>query len=162
MEIKLPDITANVHFMWDMSPKDYDKLMTPLSETMNDISDYMGAVFFGNIKLEFIRNDISGIGCNCFEYAAEDYPGQAYSYLEDGTPYEERYYFGDELFVPDLETAVKTDLPTFEDFAENIEHQIINLLERFSELLPSAIFQTIPDKWYPCGHPYKVTIVREA
>ena len=162
MDIQIHNVTASVHFMWDMPEKNYEDMLSALPADPCDTSDYMGAVFFGNIKIEFIRNDVAGLYCNCFEYNAEDVPGNAYYYLEDGTPYEERYALGDAIRLPDISSADRSKLPSFQTFAEDIENQIIVLLNQYSEFIPSAIFQTIPDKWYPCDHKYKVSIVRES
>lgn len=162
MNINLHNTTKSVHFMWDMPEKNYKDMLAPLPEESCDTSDYMGAVFFGNIKLEFIRNDVAGLYCNCFEYDVEDTPDNAYSYLEDGTPYEERYVFGDEILLPDIQNAEPSKLPSFQTFAEDIEHQIVAMLGKYTDLISPATYKTVPDKWYPCGHPYKVTVVREA
>ena len=138
-----------------MHQKEFDALFAPLPERMQDISDYCGAVFFGNLKLEFIRNDVAGGYFNLFEYGAEDVPGHAYSYLEDGTPYEERDPYPTVEF-PDLENMKPEDRPTFTAFAENIEKCILRLLKETPDLIPAAIMPTDPNKWYPCDHPYKV------
>ena len=52
MDINLHGITGSVHFMWDMPGKNYGDMMAPLPEEMHDMTDYMGAVFFGNFKLD--------------------------------------------------------------------------------------------------------------
>ena len=99
---------TSIHFMWDMNQKALDAALAPLPEHPIDVSDYMGAVFFGKFKLEFIRNDVAGCYCNLFEYGAEDEPGRAYAYLEDGTPYEERYPIGDAICIPDINTLTNS------------------------------------------------------
>ena len=144
---------TNIHFMWDLNQDALDTMLSPLPEHPIDMCDYMGAVFFGKFKLEFIRNDVAGVYCNLFEYDAEDDPGYAYSYLENGVPYEERYPASNEVFAPDIHT--------FDEFAKDIEHQIAMMLEKHPEFIQGATEQINPNDWYPCNHPYKVTITRE-
>ena len=143
----------NINFKWDLSQDAFNAMRSPLPENPNDVSDYMGSVFFGKFKLEFIRNDVAGIYCNLFEYGAEDDPGYAYSYLENGVPYEERYPASDGIITPDIDS--------FDDFAEDIERQILAMIDKHPDFIPSATQQIDPNDWYPCNHPYKVTITRE-
>lgn len=154
MDINMHGTTGTIRFLWDMNQKSIDTMYAPLPSNPIDVSDYMGAVFFGKYKLEFILNDIAGVYCNLFEYGAEDDPGHAYEYLEDGTPYEERYPVSDEI--------VKPDDRTFTDFAADVERQIVLMLDRHPEFIPSALEYVDPNSWYPCNHPYKVTVTRES
>jgi len=147
--------TGLVRFMWDMCPAEYDDLFRPLPEHMHDLSEYDGAVFFGNFKLEFIKNDTAGVYCNLFQYGTEDEPGRAYAYLEDGTPYEERYPESDEITTPD--PAGVACRPTFDVFADGIEQQVFGLLSRHPEFIPAATVDTDPDKWYPSGAAYTIS-----
>ena len=162
MDINLHGITGQINFKWDMLPREYDAMFEPLPAAYHDLSDYIGAVFFGKLKLEFIRNDVAGIYCNLFEYDADDGDGNAYAYLEDGTPYEERYEIGDAIRTPDLRDG-QINRPEFTAFAEDIERQIIALLDEHPEYIKSALGPTDPNKWYPCDHPYHIDeITREA
>ena len=154
MNINMNGITGSIHFMWDLNQSALDTMLAPLPEDPIDVSDYMGAVFFGKFKLEFIRNDVAGIYCNLFEYDAEDDPGHAYGYLEDGTPYEERYPVSDEIHP--------RNLPTLEAFTDDIDRQILLVLNNHPDLISSALHQISPNDWYPCNHPYTVTITQEA
>lgn len=153
MNINMNGSTKSICFMWDLDQNKLDEMLAPLPDKPNDMSDYMGAVFFGKFKLEFIRNDVAGVYCNLFEYGAEDDPGYAYNYLENGIPYEERYPATHEVFAPDIHS--------FNDFAKDIENQIIMMLDKNPEFIPSATQQINPNDWYPCNHPYKVTVTRE-
>ena len=140
-----------VRFMWDMDDARYTELFA-VPESAVDVCNYCGAVFFGDLKLEFIRNDISGIYCNVFQYGAEDISENAYGYLSDGTPYEERNPLADEI--------IPTQCNSFAEFAADIEIQVLRLLPDYPDLIPVASAQTDPDKWYPGSHPYHVNITR--
>lgn len=144
----------SVRFQWDLNNKNFNAMLEPLPDHPIDECYYMGAVFFGNFKLEFVRNDVAGIYCNLFEYAAEDDPDHAYGYLEDGTPYEERYPISDEINTPDLNTLVRR--PSFTEFAEGIERQINEMLNRHPEFIESASVNMDPNNWYPCNHSYHI------
>ena len=154
MNINMHNTTGSIHFMWDLSQDAFNKMAAPIPNHGNDVSDYMGSVFFGKFKLEFICNDIAGVYCNMFEYGAEDNPDSAYSYLDDGTPYEERYPISDEIYPQAFSS--------FDSFAADIEEQIIDVLDKHPDLIPVAMQPTVTDEWYPCGHPYKPTITRVA
>ena len=134
----------NVQFMWDMNNTEFKHLFNPPPDDYaNDINEYDGAVFFGDFKLEFIKNDISGCYCNLFQYGATNELGSAYAYLEDGTPYEERYPESDEVKIPHRRA--------FEHFAEIVEKSVIDLLNNHPEYIEYAIEPTSPTKWYPDG-----------
>ena len=150
--------TYQINFKWDMQQDGFNTLFAPLPEKAQDVCDYCGAVFFGNMKLEFIRNDVAGGYLNLFERCAEDMPGGAYGYLEDGIPYEERDPYPTVDF-PDLENMKPEDRPSFDTFTKGIEDNIILLLKDNPDLIPAATVPTDPNKWYPCDHPYKVTNV---
>ena len=154
MNINIHNITGSVHFMWDLKQDSLDAMAAPLPDHPIDTSDYMGAVFFGKFKLEFILNDVAGTYSNLFELGAEDEPGHAYYYLEDGTPYEQRDSLNDEIRIHGTNNL--------EEFAEDIERQIIQLLEKHPDYITVAMQPTEPTRWYPCNHPYKVTITRVA
>ena len=156
MNIMMKDGTEyTVTFKWDMLPAEYSDLFAPIPDNPCELTDYCGAVFFGNFKLEFIRNEAYGGYRNLFQYGAEDIPGSAYSYLEDGTPYEDRDALADQITLPE-------GVP-FDTFAAHIENQICGLLCRYPELIAAATVPTVPDKWYPCDHPYQIDeITREA
>ena len=132
MNINIHNITGSVHFMWDLKQDSLDAMAAPLPDHPIDTSDYMGAVFFGKFKLEW----------------------HAYYYLEDGTPYEQRDSLNDEIRIHGTNNL--------EEFAEDIERQIIQLLEKHPDYITVAMQPTEPTRWYPCNHPYKVTITRVA
>lgn len=135
-------LTSEITFRWDMTEEEFRTIhdATP-DDYADDMCEYEGALFFGNFKLEFIKNDISGCYCNLFQYGVEDKPDMAYDYLEDGTPYEECYPICDEIRVPHRRT--------FESFAENVEQQVIDMLNRHPEFIMDAVKLTAPAKWYP-------------
>lgn len=143
-------ISKSIRFLWDISQDALDEALAPLPQHPTDTCDYIGAVFFGTFKLEFIRNDVAGVYCNLFEYGAEDDPGSAYAYLDDGTPYEERYPVSDEITV--------NDIGTLDEFAKDIEHQIIKMIDRHPDFRPGATKHIPPEKWYPGNCKYKPTI----
>ena len=140
----------DIFFKWDMLLTEYSHLF---DTNKKEEYDYLGALFFGNFKLEFI-NASDGPYCNLFQYGAEDEKDKAYAYLEDGTPYEMRDELGNILLIPGN---------TFDGFAENIEEQIIRLLWRHPEYIQYAIGPTNIDKWYPGEKSrYLKEITREA
>ena len=153
MKINMRGYTGTVAFKWDMTQAEFSAMFAPAPD-LQDLRDYLGAVFFGNFNLEFIMTEDGGY-CNLFQYGAEDQKDMAYGYLEDGTPYEERYPISDEIvWIPQ---------DRFDVFAENIENQIESLLFRHPEFIPDAMVPTNPDKWYPADAPYKISeITREA
>ena len=131
-----------IKFIWDMNADEFKHLCNPIpTEDGTDEVVYDGALFFGNFKLEFMKNDNAGVYFNLFQYGAEDDGNRAYAYLEDGTPYEERYPISDEIKLPYRRT--------FKSFAENIERQVIDLLNRHTEFIEDALKPTIPSNWYP-------------
>lgn len=142
-----------IDFQWDMTDEGFHRLMRPGNDDADDVSDYLGAVFFGNYKLEFIWNDIAGAYNNMFWYGKEEIPGNAYAYLDNGTPYEEI----DPAFVIPMRR-------TFESFAKNIEAQIIKWLNDNPEYIEDALVKTDPDKWYTNGYynSYTPNITRRA
>ena len=147
---------ANIHFIWDMAADEFKYLMTPDVEEYEE-PIYCGALFFGNFKLEFMKKNFDGCHGyrNLFQYGAEDRKGDAYGYLEDGTPYEERYPESDDIILPYRRT--------FRSFAENVEKQVINLLNAHPEFIKDAIKGTIPANWYPGErHLYTKDFSREA
>ena len=138
-----------IHFIWDMTDAEFKVIQNIIpDDNGNDINDYLGACFFGKFKLEFIRNDIAGCFVNLYEYGVEDKKDQAYAYLEDGMPYEERFFMCDDMKVPHRRT--------FESFAEKIEAEIIEMLNKYPEYIKFAFRDTVPANWYP-GERYKYT-----
>lgn len=136
-----------IHFIWDMTDAEFKVIQNTIpDDNGNDINDYLGACFFGKFKLEFIRNDIAGCFMNLYEYGVEDKKDQAYAYLEDGMPYEERFFMCDDMKVPHRRT--------FESFAEKIEAEIIEMLNKYPEYIKFAFRDTVPANWYP-GECYK-------
>ena len=130
-----------IQFAWDMTEAEFKALMRPEKDDLGqDMSDYLGALFFGNYKLEFIWNDIAGAFNNMFWYGKEDVPDRAYAYLEDGTPYEEIY---PSFTIPKRRT--------FDAFAKNIEEQVIKWLNNNPTYIEDALVETNPTKWYPDG-----------
>ena len=130
-----------IQFMWDMTNDEFKALMVHGKDSEGlDLSDYLGAVFFGNFKLEFIWNDVAGAFNNLFWYGQEDRPGYAYAYLEDGTPYEE---LDPPFVIPKRRT--------FEAFAKNVEAQVTRLLNMDPTYIEEALKPTDPTKWYPDG-----------
>lgn len=133
---------TNICFIWDMTEEEFKLLMSEDIEEYEEPT-YCGAVFFGNFKLEFMKKNYGGCTGyrNLFQYGAEDTKGEAYDYLEDGTPYEERYPISDEITLPHRRT--------FRKFAESIERQIIQMLDNHPEYIPDATVPTVPSNWYP-------------
>ena len=134
-------VDMEIKFIWDMTELEFKTVhdATP-DDYEDDMTEYEGALFFGNFKLEFIKSRIAGCYCNLFQYGAEDTPNGAYEYLEDGTPYEERYPISDEIRIPHRRT--------FESFAGNVEKQVIDLLNRHPEFIEDALKPTVPSNWY--------------
>jgi hypothetical protein len=133
-------IDMEIKFMWDVTEKEFRELMRPGDDDADDLTDYFGAVFFGNYKLEFVWNDVAGAYNNMFWYGREDVPDGAYAYLEDGTPYEE---IDPPFVIPKRRT--------FASFAKNVEAQIIKWLNDNPEYIEDALVETNPVKWYPDG-----------
>ena len=131
-----------IKFIWDMTEEEFKLLMSEDTEEYEEPT-YCGAVFFGNFKLEFMKKNYGGCTGyrNLFQYGAEDTKGEAYDYLEDGTPYEERYPISDEIRIPHRRT--------FDSFAGNVEQQVIDLLNNHPEFIKEALKSTIPSNWYP-------------
>lgn len=131
-----------IHFIWDMTDAEFKVIQNTIpNDNGNDMNDYLGACFFGKFKLEFIRNEIAGCFVNLYEYGVEDKKDQAYAYLEDGMPYEERFFMCDDMKVPHRRT--------FESFAEKIEAEIIEMLNKYPEYIKFAFRDTVPANWYP-------------
>lgn len=143
-------ISNEIQFKWDMGQDGFRKYMNCLSdpERYRYDNDYCGAVFFGDMKLEFMTTDV-GVYHNLFHYGVE-----GYAYLPDGTPYEEELGYDDFVDRPRR---------TFDGFARNIESQVIGWLERYPEMIADAVKPTVADKWYPgWKQDYKHNITREA
>ena len=143
----------DIDFQWDMSEEQYAMLKNNPNEWTEH--DYLGAVFFGNCKLEFVlaQNDEgSFVYCNMFVLGQE-----GYDYLPDGTPYAEYEGFA---------CKFEEDLPkrrTFRSFAEHIEHDIVDVLNEYHQLIEEAIVPTNPERWYPgYKHDYMSKITRRA
>ena len=134
--------TMEIRFVWDMNNKEFDELMAPgLDSRGNDITEYLGAVFFGDFKLEFHWNDVAGSFNELFFFGAEFTEGRAYGYLEDNTPYEELTEVDEEFHIRKRRT--------FDGFAKSIESQVIDWLNRHPDYIEYALELTIPSKWYP-------------
>lgn len=140
----------NIDFQWDMTPEHYQMLKNPPSEWTPD--DYLGAVFFGNCKLEFIwSHEGDFVYCNMF---VKGIPG--YDFLSDGTPYADYEGFA---------CKFESDLPkrrTFDAFARKIEHDIVEVLNEYHQLIEDALKPTNPDAWYPYDGHKPITIARRA
>ena len=133
-----------IKFMWDMIEGEFKALMAPLDDNGSEEPDYLGAVFFGNFKLEFIHTQSCGGYRNLFQYGANDGGEYSpYAYLEDGTPYEERYPESNDIKIHKRRV--------FENFANDIERQIVDLLNAHPEFIEDALKPTEPTKWYPDG-----------
>ena len=131
----------DIKFMWDMTEAEFRAVITSGKDSEgDDMSDYCGAVFFGDFKLEFVWNDVAGAYNNLFLWGAEYDVGRAYGYLEDGTPYEELY--------PDFGIAKRR---TFVSFAKRTEETVVKWLNDHPEFLEYALGKTDPTKWYPGG-----------
>ena len=139
-----------IQFKWDMSEEQCRQYVRNMHDhsCYDNEHDYCGAMFFGNFKLEFITTP-DGNYHNLFLYGAE-----GYDVLEDGTPYDEEY--GSEKF---------DDHPrrTLDGFARNIEAQVVDWLNEYTQFIEDAIKPTEPAKWYPGNkYCYMPTITREA
>lgn len=133
-----------INFKWDVNDAEFREIMKRADGIHgDDMSEYCGAVFFGDYKLEFVRNDIAGTFNNLFLYGKE-----GYEWLEDGTPYDE--------LLTEVESITIPHRRTFNAFAENIERQIIDMLNNHPDMIAFAIRETKPNKWYPGNHPYKI------
>ena len=154
MDIIVKGYPVPVRFMWDMKPDECLDLFGPFPDAYKDLRDYCGAVFVGDLKIEFIRTEDMPY-VNVFQYGAERSPDNAYGYLEDGTPYEE---------CDELEDAISLrPAGSFDAFAAGIESQIADLLNRYPDYIPAVMETTNPDKWYPGSAPYHIDeITREA
>ena len=138
-------VDMEIKFMWDMTVDEFKTLVVNRPhEGFEDLREYMGALFFGNFKLEFILTE-DGSYCNCYQYGANDGTYfSPYAYLEDGTPYEER--------ETDIAERIQIHKRrTFEAFAKNIEEQVIKLLDKYPIYIEDALVETNPTKWYPDG-----------
>ena len=142
--------TIEVNFKWDMSQTELEDLNAGHDDNLDGLYIYDGAVFFGDFKIEFIRNENPGRYLNMYQYGIIDHPGEvdAYAYLEDGAPYEDR----DEQ----VQSITIRTIESFPDFALDIELQILDMLGEYPELIQAATRPTDPDKWYPAGRPYKI------
>ena len=132
-----------INFKWDMIDKEFKALMAPVSDEMAELSEYDGAVFFGDYKLEFCHNTVAGAFCNLFQYGAD-----GYEYLANGVPYAELDDMEYEIIVPYRRL--------FESFAINVERQIVAMLYAHPVMIKSAVGETNPDKWYPEGQLYTI------
>lgn len=144
MKVELLNKVMEINFKWDMNEKEFADLMSPPPGSHIDVVTYDGAVFFGDFKLEFMKNDVAGTYCNFFQINGEN----PYEWLRDGTPYSELYPQCDEFKI--------VHRRTFEKFAKNIERQILSFLERNPEYILGAIAMTEPGRWYPNGQGYTV------
>ena len=144
-----------IKFIWDMTASEFELLQAPLDKYGYEEPDYLGALFFGNFKLEFMKSPRHGGYRNLFQYGAADDPDHPYSYLENGVPYEERLAESEELIMPHRRT--------FPMFAKNIELQVVKLLNNHPIYIGDAFKTTFPAKWYPGEHSnYTKNFTREA
>ena len=134
----------NIDFVWSMEQDEFDTFKS--NDEPNGSNDYCGAVFFGDMKLEFMHLDECNTYLNCFEYGV---PG--YAELEDGTPYDEHCGFADRIEIPKRRT--------FEAFARKIEQEIVDLLDEYYQFVGPATRPTNVNKWYPgrTAEPIKIT-----
>ena len=65
-------VDMEIKFIWDMTEMEFKTIhdATP-DDYEDDMTEYEGALFFGNFKLEFIKNRIAGCYCNLFQYGAD-------------------------------------------------------------------------------------------
>jgi len=135
---------ANIDFQWDMTEEQFKTIMRKPNKWLSH--NYLGSVFFGNCKLEFIHEydgEGSFICCNLFVREREGYDN-----LWDGTPYDSCEGFA---------CQIENDIPkrrTFDAFARHIEHSIIESLNEYHQLIDSACVQTEPNAWYSIEHVY--------
>lgn len=132
----------NIDFQWDMSEEQFKTIMRKPNKWL--AKNYLGSVFFGNCKLEFVHEydgECSFICCNMFVREREGYDN-----LWDGTPYDSCEGFA---------CQIENDIPkrrTFNAFARHIEHSIIESLNEYHQLIDSALAKTEPDSWYSIEH----------
>ena len=86
-----------IKFIWDMNADEFKHLCNPIpTEDGTDEVVYDGALFFGNFKLEFMKNDNAGVYFNLrhtefIEDALKPtipsnwYPGEHHKYMKDFT-----------------------------------------------------------------------------
>ena len=131
---------SQIKFIWDVNEAEFKHIINATEDDNGlDITEYDGAVFFGNYKLEFLVNDVCGLFNNLFKLGADD---SIYDWLEDGTPYSE-------LYSEDLEIDIPNSTMTFDKFTENVETQIIAMLNKYPEMIDDALVDTVPERWYP-------------
>ena len=132
-------IEKDIEFQWDMNLDEFNHLIRHQNgdKEYKDSWCYDGAMFFGEMKLEFHVNG----ECRYFvlfrlgvKDELNDY------YLDDGTPYNEE--FAEEYFVYHQRR-------TFWKFAECIEMQAIDILNKYPHMIESALQKTDPKRWYP-------------
>lgn len=134
----------NIDFQWDMSEEQFKTIMSKPNKWIS--KNYLGSVFFGNCKLEFIHEfdgELGYILCNMFARGIEGYDN-----LWDGTPYDN--YDG---FAAKIECDIRKRR-TFDAFARHIEHDIVECLDEYHQLIDSALAQTEPNAWYSIEHVY--------
>lgn len=97
--------------------------------------EYIGAVFFGDFKLEFVNFE-GYVHTNLFQL----YRNNNYAVLDDGTPYD---MLDDEVAIPMRRTLDR--------FQKGVEENIIALLNAVDNgaLIRYALTPTIPGDWYP-------------
>lgn len=97
--------------------------------------EYIGAVFFGDFKLEFVNFD-GYVHTNLFQL----YKNNDYAVLDDGTPYD---MLDDEVAIPMRRTLDR--------FQKGVEANIVALLNHLDNgaLIRYALTPTIPGDWYP-------------
>ena len=145
-------VDEEIDFQWSMTEEQYEMIKKlPKEWTSNN---YLGAVFFGNCKLEFIMyqdRTETYVYCNMFVLGHS-----GYGTLEDGTPYCDYDGFASKF---------ECDLPkrrTFESFAKHIEQDIVDVLNEYHQLIDDALEKTDPNKWYPGRTEKPVKITRRA
>ncbi len=131
-----------IQFRWDMTAEQFKEYMlTFLTEKGKD--NYCGSVFFGNFKFEFVTTP-DGTYNNLFLLGQ-----RGYGMLEDETPYDELPGFADQIYMHPRRT--------FEAFARDIERQIIECANEYTDYIPWMLTPTEPARWYPNGN-YNTTI----
>ena len=132
----------DIDFQWDMSEEQFKTIMQKPNKWLSH--NYLGSVFFGNCKLEFVH-EFDGKGaficCNLFVREREGYGN-----LWDGTPYDSCEGFA---------CQIENDIPkrrTLDAFARHIEHNIVESLNEYYQLIDSALMQTEPNAWYSIEH----------
>lgn len=140
-------VPVSVHFVWDMNATEFAHLhrTSENAEFCEGCYDYLGALFFGNFKLEFIQNETTEGYRNLFVLGRD-----GYGYLEDGTPYGEMLDAGSEIVVPYRRT--------FDAFARDVERQIADMLSRYPGMIPDATVPTEPTRWYPKDDDYQTCL----